>query len=52
MPNQTNDLELITDVCIAGAPAINGQCGDETCVCYNEELNDAINARLDKWIPE
>jgi hypothetical protein len=23
----------IIDVCLAGAPAINGNCGDPTCVC-------------------
>jgi hypothetical protein len=31
-------MELINDVCIAGNSAINGQCGNPECVCYNEDL--------------
>jgi hypothetical protein len=29
--------EPVADVCIAGAPAIDGQCGDRACVCSRYE---------------
>lgn len=33
IPTKGVDFVRISDACLAGEPAINGQCGDLTCVC-------------------